>query len=88
MTECCDKFSAADVIVIYSVPIVESEADVMLSTVDGANPCRLACKNFDVVILDEGGCVPEFKMPVLTRFDPDLLLVVGDHHQLPPYTAE
>ena len=80
------QIRAADAIVIYSVPLVESAAEVLLSTVDNACSCRLVRNKVDVVILDEGGCVPEFKMPLLTRFDPDLLLVVGDHHQLPPYT--
>jgi superfamily I DNA and/or RNA helicase len=41
----------------------------------------------DVVILDEAGSMPEWKMPLLTRFQPRLLLLVGDHKQLPPFTS-
>lgn len=46
----------------------------------------MKARQISAVILDEGGWVPEFKMPLLTRFKPDLLLVVGDHLQLPPFT--
>ena len=41
---------------------------------------------WDAIILDEAGCVPEWKMPALTRFNPKLLIMVGDHKQLPPFT--
>lgn len=46
----------------------------------------MKARQISVIILDEGAWVPEFKMPLLTRFRPELLLVVGDHHQLPPFT--
>jgi len=68
------------------VPLVESAATVLLATVDSTRKCQYYNKTINVIILDEGGYVPEYKMPLLTRFNPDLLLVVGDHHQLPPYT--
>jgi len=76
----------SDMGVSSSVPLVEAAANVVLTTVDGTPKCQRYSNKFNVVILDEGGCVPEFKMPLLTRFNPGLLLVIGDHCQLPPYT--
>jgi hypothetical protein len=80
------------------VPFVEAQADVWLATVDSAfkvrqQKARQALDpppplfNADVVILDEAGSMPEWKMPLLTRFQPRLLLLVGDHKQLPPFTS-
>lgn len=40
----------------------------------------------DMVIVDEAGSVPEWKLPLLTRLDAEVLLMVGDHKQLPPYS--
>ena len=67
------------------VPLVEAQADVWLASVDSAFKVRLL--KADVVILDEAGSMPEWKMPLLTRFQPRLLLLVGDHKQLPPFTS-
>jgi hypothetical protein len=68
------------------VPLVEAQADVSLATVDSACKVRVS-RPLDVVILDEAGSMPEWKMPLLTRFQPRLLLLVGDHKQLPPFTS-
>jgi len=65
------------------VHIVEERSTVLLSTVDSTHKVR---RRLDVVIVDEAGSVPEWKMPLLTRFNPSLLLMVGDHKQLPSYT--
>jgi len=65
------------------VPIVEKRSTVLLSTVDSTHK---VWRHPDVVIVDEAGSVPEWKMPLLTRFNPSLLLMVGDHKQLPSYT--
>ena len=73
------------------VPFVEAKAQVWLSTVDSTHKVRHARawwvrRPVDAVILDEAGSMPEWKMPLLTRFQPRLLLSVGDHKQLPPFT--
>ncbi len=39
------------------------------------------------VILDEAGAVPEHRLPVLVALRPARLLLMGDHKQLPPFTA-
>ena len=73
------------------VRLVEKRATVFLSTVDSTHKVQKTLegqeRHLDVVIVDEAGCVPEWKMPLLTRFNPSLLLMVGDHKQLPPYTT-
>jgi superfamily I DNA and/or RNA helicase len=68
------------------VPLVEAQAQVWLATVDSGHKVRVR-RPLDVVILDEAGSMPEWKMPLLTRFKPRLLLLVGDHKQLPPFTS-
>jgi len=62
---------------------IEASANVWLSTVDSTHKVR---KAVDAVILDEAGSMPEWKMPLLARFHPKLLLLVGDHKQLPPFS--
>jgi len=67
--------------------VVERRTRVVLSTVDSTQKAlRMleqykhdtdkAVKLFDAIILDEAGCVPEWKMPALTRFDPQWLIMV------------
>lgn len=41
----------------------------------------------DTVIVDEAGCVLEPAIPVLLRWKPNNLILIGDHLQLPPYTG-
>jgi len=65
------------------VCVVEKRSMVLLSTIDSTHK---VWRHLDVVIVDEAGSVPEWKMPLLTRFNPSLLLMVGDHKQLPSYT--
>jgi len=65
------------------VCVVEQRSMVLLCTVDSTHKVR---RRLHVVIVDEAGSVPEWKMPLLTRFNPSLLLMVGDHKQLPSYT--
>ena len=55
------------------VPLVEAQAQVWLATVDSGHKVRVR-RPLDVVILDEAGSMPEWKMPLLTRFQPRLLL--------------
>jgi hypothetical protein len=68
------------------VPLTEAQAQTWLATVDSGHKVRV-CRPLDVVILDEAGSMPEWKMPLLTRFRPRLLLLIGDHKQLPPFTS-
>ena len=69
------------------VPLIEAKAKVWLSTVDSSHHVMHVMRACDVVILDEAGSAPEWKMPLLTRFQPQLLLMVGDQLQLPPFTS-
>jgi hypothetical protein len=39
---------------------------------------------FGAIILDEAGCVPEWKMPALSRFNPKWLIMVKSPRVLPP----
>ena len=73
------------------VRLVEKQAMVFLSTADSTHKVQRMFEgqelHIDVVIADEAGCVLVWNMPLLTRFNHSLLLMVGDHNQLPPYTT-
>lgn len=61
----------------------QSGAAVTTSVVVGARPSV----EIDTVIVDEAGCVLESAMPVLLRWAPANLVLIGDHLQLAPYTS-
>jgi hypothetical protein len=76
---------------------------VILCTVDTAvalaintTKCRLgeqadelwpATNNISMVVMDEASTVPEYKLPALALLDFGCFIAVGDHRQLPPFTA-
>jgi superfamily I DNA and/or RNA helicase len=43
--------------------------------------------DIDTVIVDEAGCVLEMAIPVLLRWRPSNLVLIGDHQQLAPFTS-
>jgi hypothetical protein len=74
-------------------------ATVFLATIDRAytvHQLLYECKRaLDVIIVDEAGAVPEWKMPTLAvcggggndgRVGPELIILVGDQKQLPPFS--
>ena len=74
---------------------VLSCTQVFISTIDCAHTVHQLLyergRALEVVIVDEAGCVPEWKMPILTTcsgaaISPELILLVGDQQQLPPFT--
>jgi len=73
------------------VRLVEKQAMVFLSTADSTHKVQRMFEgqelHIDVVIADEAGCVLVWKMPLLTRFNQSLLLMVGYHKQLPSYAT-
>jgi len=85
-------------IAAWRLGLIERRTRIILSTVDASekamrmieqfksDTCKTDLQLLDTIILDEAGCVPEWKMPLLTRFDPRLLIMVGDQKQLPPFT--
>jgi hypothetical protein len=59
---------------------------VWLATVDSATKVEKTLeriewggRHVDMVIVDEAGSLPEWKLPLLTRLDAKMLLMVGDH---------
>ena len=71
--------------------IIELTTRIVFCTVDTSHKAQRPLitgrhEFWNAIILDEAGCVPEWKMPALTIFDPTYLIMVGDHHQLPPFT--
>lgn len=50
-------------------------------------PKRPSTLKVDTAILDEAACVLEPAIPVILALKVKNLALVGDHHQLPPYTA-
>ena len=76
--------------------MILSDTTVFLSTIDSAHAVHrlLLCsgKAFDAIIVDEAGTVPEWKMPGLTACagegsGPELMILVGDQNQLPPFSS-
>ena len=76
--------------------MILSDTTVFLSTIDSAHAVHrlLFCsgKAFDAIIVDEAGTVPEWKMPGLTACagggsGPELMILVGDQNQLPPFSS-
>lgn len=69
-----------------------SRTTVFLSTIDRAHTVHhLLCERkraLKVIIVDEAGAVPGWKMPILTGCGgtaaPELIILVGDQKQLPP----
>ena len=43
--------------------------------------------NIDTCIVDEAGCVLESSIPILLRFQPNNLILIGDHKQLQPFSS-
>jgi hypothetical protein len=75
--------------------VVERRTRVVLSTVDSTQKAlrmleqytydtNKAVRLFGAIILDEAGCVPEWKMPALTRFNPKWLIMVKSPRVLLP----
>ena len=90
-------------IVMHRVGVLcraEAEDDILscttvfLSTIDRAHTVHhLLCarqRALKVIIVDEAGAVPEWKMPILTGCGgtgaPELIVLVGDQKQLPPFS--
>jgi len=76
-----------------------ANATVFLSTIDRAYTVHQLLferrRALDVIIVDEAGAVPEWKMPTLAtlggggndaRVGPELIILVGDQKQLPPFS--
>ncbi len=72
---------------------------VILCTVDTAialainttcgKPSELwpVASNISMVVIDEASTVPEYKLPALALLNFSCFIAVGDHRQLPPFTA-
>ena len=66
---------------------------VYLSTIDATSRMTMVLSdnniqlNLDSCIVDEAGCVLESAIPVLLRFNPNNLVLIGDHKQLQPFSA-
>mmetsp|Transcript_2253 Transcript_2253/g.3623 ORF Transcript_2253/g.3623 Transcript_2253/m.3623 type:complete len:490 (+) Transcript_2253:268-1737(+) len=70
---------------------ITTRTSVFLSTVDCAHTVpfyllQQSGRRLDAMIVDEAGAVPEWKMPALTVCAPELIILVGDQQQLPPFT--
>jgi hypothetical protein len=84
--------------------VLVSNTTVFLSTIDRAHTVHRYLyehkRALDVIIVDEAGAVPEWKMPTLAvcgggghggggndrRGGPELIILVGDQKQLPPFS--
>ena len=55
---------------------------VAFATLGSRNGSRLASIDFDAILVDEAGLVPEFELWGLLRGSTRRLVLVGDHHQL------
>jgi len=60
-------------------------ARAYLSTIDGLASVKDLCSN-PVVIIDEAGTVPEYKIPYLLCMDARAIVAIGDQNQLQPFT--
>jgi superfamily I DNA and/or RNA helicase len=64
-----------------------SEATVFLCTVDAlSRVCKLQCKKQKILIIDEAGTVPEYKLPLAVSLGVEAVIAVGDQNQLKPFT--
>ena len=77
----------ADIHSLRSVASVRllASARAFLSTVDGLASASIP-RDKTVVIIDEAGTVPEFKIPHLVCFGADSIVAIGDQNQLQPFS--
>lgn len=69
-----------------------SSTRIYLCTIDST--CRLAKElkeheidlKLDTCLVDEAGCVLELSIPILLRFCPKNMILIGDHKQLQPFS--
>lgn len=64
--------------------LLSSEATVFLCTVDAL--CRLGKTRRRILIIDEAGTVPEYKLPLAVSLGIEAVIAVGDQSQLQPFT--
>jgi hypothetical protein len=65
---------------------IEAGARAVLGTVDSLCSFRMANDKAFVVIIDEAGTVPEYKMPLLINMGAAAIVAIGDQKQLKPFT--
>ena len=66
--------------------ILES-ARASLSTMDGMGSLEsIGGRRRSVVIIDEAGTVPEYKMPLLLTMQVDAVVTIGDQNQMQPFS--
>lgn len=56
-----------------------------LSTIDGLGSADIMCEQA-VVIIDEAGTVPEYKLPLLLTMGVNAIVAIGDQNQLQPFS--
>ena len=70
-----------------------SQTRLYLCTIDSTSRMAKALAEhevdlkLDTCIVDEAGCVLEVSIPILLRFCPNNLLLIGDHKQLQPFSS-
>ena len=82
----------------YEDALAEAESsiikrtNVFLATADSAYLVHRLLRDkginraIEVIIIDEAGALPEWKMPILTLMAPEAMIMFGDQQQLPPFT--
>ena len=66
---------------------LQQSARAFLSTVDGLISAEIP-KGRTILIVDEAGTVPEYKIPYLLTFGTEAIVAVGDQNQLRPFTYQ
>lgn len=61
-------------------------ARAVLSTIDSLGTLSMDTSKRIVVIIDEAGTVPEFKIPLLIQKGAQAIVAIGDQNQLQPFT--
>lgn len=65
---------------------VLSNARAVLSTIDSLGTLGMDHSKRIVVIIDEAGTVPEYKIPLLIQKGAQAIVAIGDQNQLQPFT--